>query len=492
VNTGCCKRAALSSGSATNSYHILMQPTHITDYLKRNAAQFPDKLALSSAGRNLTWRQLTAEVEKRAGFFVRELGSDSQRVAALLMPNSWELVVAYLAILEAGHIALPIDVIYKPLEIGAVLNQMKPQLTVTDTPNLERVGGHPAVSFERIEELPTKGGLRLAASEQIASLVFTSGTTGTPKAASCSHANHIWNIEVCSQAWGWGSDDTMLLSLRLAHWYGICMGLSGAIYHGNTLFLEDHFDARATLQRLSRGDISLFTHTPIAFTRLLEIDGDFDLSGVRLPISGSAALAPDIWQRFKQKFGLEIIECYGSSETGRIASNLSGDRRTGTPGLPLDGVQVKLDEHKELLVKSPGLFPGYFNNPAATAKNLTSDGFWRTGDLARIEDGRIYLRGRVQERIRKFGYSVSPRDVEWALRENPSVEDCLVIGAPGEDADNNRLVYFVVGNIDEDELKNYTKDNLPSIWRPDKVIFLNHIYRRPNGKPDLAKLRSLI
>jgi acyl-CoA synthetase (AMP-forming)/AMP-acid ligase II len=470
-----------------------MPLNYITDYLVRNAERLPNKPALVTAAKSLSWQELLSEVRSRSGFFASSLSPSEQEVVALLMPNSWELVVTYLAVIEAGHIAMPIDVIYKPLEIQAILAQMQPKITIADLSNRQRLNSSDVLVFE---ELPISKDdyrpLRLGAEKQIASLVFTSGTTGTPKAAPYTHKNHLWNIKVCAQAWGWQEDDTLLLSLRLAHWYGICMGLSGAIYHGNTLHLEDRFDAKATLERLSRGDISLFTHTPIAFTKMLEIEGEFDLSKLRLPISGSAALPPDIWQGFKDRFGLEIIECYGSSETGRIASNRADDRRPGTPGAPLDEVALRLGAHDELLVSSPGLFPGYYKNPAATKQNLDGEGFWHTGDIAEFRDGRIYLKGRLVERIRRQGYSVSPRDVEWALRENEHIEDCLVVGTNEQGSDNSHLVYFIVGALSEPELREYTRTNLPSIWRPDKIIFLESMPRTARGKPDLHKLKAMI
>lgn len=468
-----------------------MSTGYIFDCLSSNAEKSGDKLALVAGGRRLTWSQLAAEVDKRTAFFISKLPDDEQAVVAMVMPNGWEIIVTYLAVIKAGHIGLPVDVIYKPLEIEAILKQMSPALTIVDADNRSRIGAQKAVLFDEIAEVTTsKEPLRLGPEKQLASLVFTSGTTGKPKAAPYTHANHLWNIEVCSQAWGWGNDDTMLISLRIAHWYGVCMGVSGALYHGNTLFIDDRFDPKKTLQTLASGKISLFTHGPLAYARLLEVEGDYDLSSLRLAISGSAALAPDLWQSFRDRFGVEIIECYGSSETGRIASNTFDERLTGTPGRLLAGVEAKLNEENELLIRSPGLFPGYFNNPEATRQKLDNQGFWHTGDIAELKDNHVYLRSRLMERIRKQGYSVSPRDIEWALRENPKVTDCLVVGT-GPDSDNSQLVYFIVGHISENELIDYSKQNLPSIWRPDKVVFMESLPRRTNGKVDLPKLKAM-
>jgi len=470
-----------------------MPRTHITDYLAANAAEFPKKSALICADRQFTWKELWDEVESVANFFSSELGNEQQKIVSILIPNTWQFVVTYLAVLEAGHIATPVDVIYKPLEINAILLQSSASMLIVDRANAPRVeAGTDFVLFDDIpQHKPNQPRLRLPADEQIASLVFTSGTTGKPKMATYSHSNHLWNIKACSEVWDWSPQDTMLLSLRLSHWYGICLGLSGSIYHSNTLYLEENFNAQQTLTKLASGKISFFTHTPLAFAKMMETEGEYDLSQVRVLISGSAALPPALWHSFEQRFGHKIIECYGSSETGRIAANSLDDRVPGSPGRILREVDAKLSKNGELLVKSPGLFPGYFKNEEATKQHLSEDGYWHTGDIAEINDGRLTLKGRKQETIRKQGYSVSPRDIEWALLQNKSIRECSVVGA-GDGSSDDQIVYFISGEVSEAELRAYTKSSLPSIWRPDKIIFIDALPRTRNGKVSLPQLRAMI
>ena len=207
---------------------------HLTDYLKNNAKATPHKLALVTNERSMTWQELWHEVLAGASFINQQLNSESPRVVALLMPNSWQYVVANLAVVHAGHIAMPIDVIFKPLEIEAILDQMSPQLLITDQAGLARLN-YDRLPILNVADLPTKPlatndtFLRLPADQQIASLLFTSGTTGRPKAVPYTHANHIWNIEACSQVWRWSADDSLLISLRLSHMHGLVMGLSGVL-----------------------------------------------------------------------------------------------------------------------------------------------------------------------------------------------------------------------------------------------------------------------
>jgi long-subunit acyl-CoA synthetase (AMP-forming) len=170
---------------------------------------------------------------------------------------------------------------------------------------------------------------------------------------------------------------------------------------------------------------------------------------------------------------------------------LFDDRTPGSPGRPLRDVQLKFSPRQEVLVKSPGVFPGYFKNPVATKKS-SAGGWWNTGDIGEMQDGRVVLKGRSQERIRKQGYHISPRDIEWALLKNPGIEDVTVIGVPGSDKMSDDLIYFIVGTISDEDLSDYAKSALPSVWRPNRVIRLKQIPRTHIGKPRLPKLRAMI
>jgi acyl-CoA synthetase (AMP-forming)/AMP-acid ligase II len=157
----------------------------------------------------------------------------------------------------------------------------------------------------------------------------------------------------------------------------------------------------------------------------------------------------------------------------------------------LPGVEMKFNSHDEVLVKSPGVFPGYFQNDEATNEGFR-DGFWRTGDIGEIKNGRVILKGRTHERIRKQGYTISPRDVEWALMQNPQIKECHVMGVAQPGDPNDKIAYFIVGDLSEAEIIDFSKQNLPSIWRADKIIFLDALPRNPNGKPKLQMLKVMV
>jgi malonyl-CoA/methylmalonyl-CoA synthetase len=467
----------------------------LTDYLKSHALKNGPGAAIVFEGATLSWAELLDRVEVSSSYILGTVGNKEQQVVSLLLTNSPEFVITYLAIVHAGHIAMPLDPAYKKLELDAIIDQISPVLIITDTRYQGQISSDKAVMVEELlAGKPTSlKPLRLTPETQVASLTFTSGTTGKPKAAPYTHANHLWNIKVCSQVWGWTAKDSLLICLPLSHWYGLVMGLCGVLYHGNTLYLtQQSFDPEAVLKLMSSGKVSMFTHTPFAYVQLLEVRKKYDVSGVRLFISGGGPLAPAIWVAFRKRFGAEIVETYGSSETGRIAGNRLDNRREGSPGQILPEVQLKLSADSEVLIKSPGIFPGYYKNPEATKKELDKDGWWHTGDIAEVKDDFVYLKSRKQERIRKFSYTISPRDVEWALLKCKQIQEVFVMGRQIAGSPNDELVYFIVGDISRSELADFCKTNLLHAWRPDKVIFLDKIPRTTMGKPKITALKEMV
>lgn len=474
-------------------------PTHITDYLSATATTFPDKPAFVCKDRTLSWSELDHAADDMARAILAKVPHQKQHVIGILLVNSWQFVVAYLGILRAGHIVLPLDPSFKKLENESITEQVKPFITVTNTSFLSELpDGFETMLFDK--SIPTGDGnldraVRLPAEEQIATLLFTSGTTGKPKVTAYTHANHMWNITAVADLWKWSSSDTILLSLPLSHWHGLVMGVAGALHRGNTVYLHERFDAEATVRALQSGDISLFMHVPIAYFKLVEYAGDktFDISKVRLCISGSSYLPPAIWHAFEEAFGKQILERYGSSETGLIASNTLEVRHPGVVGHVLPGVEVRVEEDGQLSMRSGGRFLGYFRNPEATEKNFTPDGMWLTGDIGEFnESGELRLKGRIQEKIKKLGYTVFPRDVEWALMQNSAVHDVVVIGVQEPESLSDSIVYFTVTDLSEQEITDYCKQNMPGAWRPDKIIKLDEMPKTRSGKPKLAQLRTMI
>ena len=474
----------------------MTETKYLTDYLGLNAMKVGAKPALVCDDITLSWSELAHRVDQAAANLSRELNAAEQQVVGLLFSNGWQFVVAYLAILQTGHIALPLDPTYKELELDAIVKQVKPVVVITNGVYKTKI------DYKRIllidDLLSGTAGrfkrLRTSPKKQIASLTFTSGTTGKPKVVPNTHANHTWNIKVCSEAWDWTSKDTLLLSTPLSHMLGLVMGLSGILYHGNTLYLHEWFDPQETLKVLASGKISFFTHFPLAYAEMLDVDEhkQYDLSNVRVMVSGGAPLPPQLSQQFSQRYGSLILETYGTTESGRIAANIASDHTPGSAGLILPEVKIKISDAGEVLIKSPGVFPGYFNNPEATAHSLDNAGWWHTGDIGELKAGRLFLKGRTQERIRRFGYSLSPRDIEWALHQFPKIKDVYVMGVQHPDQPNDELVYFIDGQASTEQIRDYCKINLPYAWRPDRIVLLDAIPKTRSGKTRLTALNKTL
>ncbi len=475
------------------------KPQYITDYLVHNSELWPDKPAIIFGERVLTWSELLTAVARGAAYLSMQLPREEQAIVGILLPTSPDFIIAYLSVLHAGHIAMPLDIGFKALEIQAVADQMQPMLVITDSEHQALPGLHPTVLVDALlaadDIIPESPFLRLSPDTQVATLLFTSGTTGKPKSVPCTHTSYLWNAMTASEIWRWTSDDTLLVSLPLSHWHGLVLALGGIVYHGNTCYLQPKFNSAETLGLLESGNISVFMHVPSAYADLIVHNPgqSYDLSQVRLFISGSSFLPPKIWELFKDRFGHEIVERYAASEMGLVATNILSDRQPGSVGYPPGDVDVKIMSNGEVAIRSPGVFSGYWQADA-TSQQLTPDGYWRSGDLGRIDDaGRLWLKGRLQERLIKSGYVVSPRDIEWALMQHGAVREAVVMGVHHEDKLNDRFVYFVVGDITKLEIISYARKAMPQYWRPDKIILLPAIPKSgQTRKLDLRKLRAII
>jgi acyl-CoA synthetase (AMP-forming)/AMP-acid ligase II len=470
---------------------------YLSDYLELNAKNQPQAVALRTSTRTLTWQDFYSDVVRAGRNLQQQLDATVPETIGILLPNSWEFAVAYYAVLHAGHRALPYDPTFKRLQLETISTRVKARLTITsDTLKAELPDKTPYITTAQLLSPTPKGKprfIREPSDRQIATLLFTSGTTGVPKLSAYTHANHLWNLDTISTLWQWSKDDRLLLSLPLSHWHGLVLGLEGSVYNGTPLYLDERLDARSTLERLAAGEFTLFFHVPVGYLRLVsESPGqDYDLSKVRLFVSGSSYMPPALWQQFKRRYHHEILERYGASETGMITSNYLDSRVPGSVGYPLEGVELRLESDGELSMRSPGLFPGYHENLEATNAKMSADGWWRTGDIGHFEaDGRVRLKSRIQEKIKKSGYLIYPRDVEWSALNHPKIKDIVVIGITGEGDIDGRIAYVVAAETTEADIREFARTNMPRAWRPDIVLMLDEIPKTSSGKPKLAELKK--
>ena len=262
----------------------------------------------------------------------------------------------------------------------------------------------------------------------MALLAFTSGTTGRPKGVPLTHANLLAGAEALRRAWAWTPDDCLLLSLPLFHMHGLGVGVHGTLLAGASAVLFERFDPEAILRAAAqpRRDHVLRRahHVRPPGRRTAGWSGWAEL---RLCVSGSAPLRADLHRRIEQLTGQRVLERYGMTETVMLTSNplnpLDGERRPGTVGLPLPGVELRLDpETDEIQVRGPNVFGGYLDDPEANAEAFTDDGWFRTGDVGRLDDdGYLRIVGRAKDLIITGGYNVYPAEIEAVVRDCPGV-----------------------------------------------------------------------
>jgi malonyl-CoA/methylmalonyl-CoA synthetase len=331
------------------------------------------------------------------------------------------------------------------------------------------------------------------AADDLAMVAYTSGTTGPPKGVSLSHGNVLASLRAVLGAWRWQRDDVLVHGLPLSHQHGLSGVQIGLLAGSRAVLLERFEPARLCDAVESEGATVVFA-VPAMYERLLDWEGfeNVDLGSVRLWVSGSAPLAPGVAARLSERLGELPLERYGSTETGLSVSNLyDGPRRAGSVGLPLPGLELALSEDGEILLRGPQVFAGYWEQPDTTADAFTGDGWFRTGDLGRLDGGGLAITGRIKELIISGGLNVSPREVELALEEHASVARAAVVGVPSERW-GEQVVAFVVpetgGEVDRDALIGHVRERLSAHKCPKQVFAVDALPVGDTGKVRRAEL----
>jgi malonyl-CoA/methylmalonyl-CoA synthetase len=469
-----------------------------------------------------------AQLAERSGGVSRALQarrlSKGDRIA-LYMDNCPDLVIAYLANLRSGLIAVPMNPQYRETEIRHIVDDSHPRLILTGAagrPLLQSLRGMPAgAEVVQVEELESEADHAAGwdgapvEGQDPAAIMYTSGTTGPSKGAILTHDNFASNILALISAWAWTSDDVLLLTLPLFHTHGLAVALHGTLTTGCTTILRPRFKAAEVLDTLLRDPVTLFMGVPAMYVRLLE-EADargmprVDLPHMRLFVSGSAPLSRETFERFERVFGHRILERYGMTETVMNLSNpYSSARIPGTVGLPLPGVSLRIvgddgtdlpdGEVGELLLQGPNVFSGYWQDPEKTRSAFVvgADGsrWFRTGDLGSRDPATGYYRlaGRRHDLIICGGYNIYPREVEEVLQSHPAVLEAAVVGAP-DPVLGEAPVAFVVRRsglrVEGQELLDYCAQRIARYKVPRSVRFLPTLPRNAMGKVEKQKLKS--
>jgi malonyl-CoA/methylmalonyl-CoA synthetase len=479
----------------------------------RVALQYAD----ATGSRTLTYRELFGQAERLAHLF-HSWGIEKGDRVAVFCGNRPEFVTVYLALLRIGAVLVPINLAYRRREIAHMLADAAPRLlvverdlvaVVAELDSAERASVERVVAVEDLatEEVRARDALPRVDGDDLAMLLYTSGTTGTSKGAMITHDNVLATVTGLLAAWAWSERDVLLLTLPLFHTHGLVVGLTTALAAGARVLLRRKFEAVRTAADLGSGVPTLFFGVPTMYVRLVDelarrgAAGERpDLARMRLFCSGSAPLSTETFAAFRELAGHEILERYGMTETGMNLSNLyAGPRRPGTVGVPLPGVSIRIVDaagrdvaagHEgELLVRGANVFSGYWQAPEKTAASFVTDAsgrrWFKTGDLARQDpnDGSVTLLGRASELIISGGFNIYPREIEEALVCFPGVREAAVVGVPHAEWGETTVAYLVCdGPVDDGELCAYLKGQIAAFKVPRELRRCESLPRNSLGK----------
>ena len=475
----------------------------------------------------VSYGQLEDNVLRTMAYLRAKGVSEGDRVA-IQLPKCLPFVYLHLAVMRLGAISLPLNSGYPAHELCYFLQDAGARLLFAGAemqPSLMALpGGVPAV-----EETVFLGA---RADEEFAALIagydpaecaalpvpqdptatclmiYTSGTTGRPKGAELTHGNLTANLDALHAAWGWQPGDVLLHVLPIFHVHGLIVALHGALHAGATACLLPRFEPERALATLCARRCTILMAVPTIHRRLVGVPDParYDLSHVRLITSGSDRLPDDLFARVQATFGHTLLERYGMSETGMLISNpLEGERRVGSVGRPLPGVEVRIvhpeteaplpdNEVGAVQVRGPNVFKGYWRQPEKTAEAFTPDGWFRTGDMGlREPDGYITLKGRLRDLIISGGYNVYPSEVELVLAQHPAVQASAVIGCP-DDEWGEVVVAVIVPRPDteptSEDIIAHCRAYLVNYKIPRRILLVEDLPRNSLGKVQRGRLQK--
>ncbi len=468
----------------------------------------------------LSYAQFLAMADRTANALAALGVAPGDRVA-VHVEKSPQALALYAACLKSGAVFLPLNTAYTPKELDYFVGDSGAALFVCDPGEAEAMAPIAKAAGSALKTLAGDGSGSLSdlvaeqpdsftavdrAEDDLAALLYTSGTTGRSKGAMLTQKNLLSNAEALVVTWRFTADDVLLHALPIFHSHGLFVATNVTLLAGGALIFLPRFEQESVLAQIPRATTMM--GVPTFYTRLLD-DARFTrelTEHMRLFVSGSAPLLADTHVAFEARTGHRILERYGMTETSMNTSNpYDGDRRAGTVGMPLPGVEVRVcdPEAREPLptgeigmlhVRGPNVFKGYWNMPEKTREELMEDGWFITGDLARIDaDGYVTIVGRGKDLVISGGYNIYPKEIELFLDAQPGVLESAVIGAPHPDFGESVVALLVPEPGQEIDLAAITaaaREDLAGFKRPRHVEILEALPRNTMGKVQKAELRT--
>ena len=497
---------------------------NIAANLTRTAERHGDRPAIVLDDVRLSYAELELSARQLAGW-LRAQGIGVGDRVALMLPNVPAFPVIYYATLRLGGIVVPMNPLFKRREIQYYLEDSGASLLVAlpgdEVAVAAEAAGVPVLavgpeglssyvhgeeSTDPVEEVVGRAG------DDTAVLLYTSGTTGRPKGAELTHDNLQTNQATTTETLlHLGPEDVVMGCLPLFHVFGMTCALNTAVSTGAALTMIPRFEPGRALEVMERDRVTVFEGVPTMYGAMLASATSAgrvpDLSTLRTAVSGGASLPLDLMRRFEETFGCQILEGYGLSETSPVASfnHPDRERKAGSIGIPVRGVEMKLagtmgdgDEPEggigEICIRGENIMKGYWGKPDATAEAIDADGWFHSGDLARVdEDGYYFIVDRKKDMINRGGLNVYPREIEELLYEHPAVAEAAVVGVPHPELGEEVGAYVVLApgaQATEEELIEYVRSQVAPYKYPRTVHLIEELPKGATGKILKRELRT--
>src|SRR4051794_1147027 len=484
---------------------------NVAELMTQAATRYGDRPAYKLDDTVIPWAGVDAATALVAGF-LRARGVEPGDRVGIMLPNVPYFPIAYYGILRAGAVVVPMNVLLKGREVAFYLEDPGVKVLFAWHAFAEAAEeGAAAAGTEVVTVAPGQIEQLLAAAEPLrevepragedtAVILYTSGTTGTPKGAELTHSNLRRNATVAvSTLLEMSERDVLLGALPLFHTFGQTVSMNCSTVVGACLTLIPRFDPGKALEIIERDQVTVFAGVPTMYSAMLNHPdrGRFDVSCLRVCVSGGAAMPEQIMRSFEAEFGCKILEGYGLSETSPVASfnHPDRERKPGSIGTPIDGVEMKvvdIDDNEvaegevgEIVIRGHNVMRGYWNRPDAT-EEVMAGGWFHSGDMARVDaDGYFFIVDRKKDLIIRGGYNVYPREVEEVLYEHPAVLEVAVVGVPHDELGEEvgAAVALKPGRqATAEELQEFAERQIAAYKYPRRIWFVDELPKGPTGK----------
>jgi long-chain acyl-CoA synthetase len=483
---------------------------NLAQILIDSAERDPDHVAIKLDDLELTYAQLDDASAHIVGL-LREHGFSPGDRVGIMLPNIPFFPVCYYGILRAGGVVVPMNVLLKKREVtfylkdsGAKLLFASESFAQDAEPGAADAGAECVLvkAEEFIRQMGSAEAVTQVAEtddQDTAVLLYTSGTTGTPKGAELTHENLTRNAHASADLFGLGREAITLGALPLFHAFGQTCGLNATIGSGGTLTLIPRFDPEKALEIIQRDHVNVFQGVPTMYGAMLHHPDrdEYDTSSLEVCASGGSAMPVELMRGFEDAFGCKVLEGYGLSESSPVASfnHPDRERKPGSIGTPIAGVEMKIfdddgnevaqGEVGEIVIRGHNIMKGYWNRPDATQETIR-DGWLHTGDMGNVdEDGYFFIVDRKKDMIIRGGYNVYPREIEEVLYEHPAVREAAVLGIPHDEYGEEIGAAVALKDGAEasaEELRDFVKEQVAAYKYPRQVWFVEDLPKGPTGK----------